>query len=51
MGDRIEVVRALLAAKADVSARNNDGITALMIASNKGQSEMVKLLKQAGAKE
>ena len=46
----VEVVRELLAAKADVNAKNNDGRTALMEAS-KGHDDVVKLLKEAGAIE
>ncbi len=41
----------LLAAKADVNAKNKKGETALMEASKRGHDEVVKLLKQAGAKK
>jgi len=41
-------VRELLAAKADVNAKDKDGDTALMVASKHGNDEMVKLLRQAG---
>jgi len=36
---------------ADVNAENIDGITALMLEVNKGHTDIVNLLKQAGAKE
>ena len=42
-------VKALLAAGADVNAKNNDGVTALMRALQEGNQQMVKLLKEAGA--
>jgi ankyrin repeat protein len=45
------VVRALLAAGADVNAKTNNGVTALMIAYNRSEDEVVQLLKEAGAKE
>src|SRR5262249_17858533 len=44
-----EVVRALLAANADVNAKAVDGTTALMIASKGGQPEVVRALIAAGA--
>jgi len=34
-----------------VSAKDNDGSTALMIAEEAGHTEIVELLKKAGAKE
>jgi ankyrin repeat protein len=43
--------RGLLAAKADVNAKDYIGRTALMLASEAGRDEVVKLLRQAGAKE
>jgi ankyrin repeat protein len=46
----IEAVQELLSAKADVSLNNNNGVTALMEVS-KGYDDVVKLLKEAGAKE
>ena len=46
----IVVVKELLAAKADVNAKNNNGRTTLMEAS-KGHDEVVKLLRGAGAIE
>ena len=45
------MVQALLAAKADVNAKDYIGRTALMLASEAGRDEVVKLLRQAGAKE
>jgi len=42
-------VRALLIAKADVNAKNNEGKTALMLASEGGHDETVRALTQAGA--
>lgn len=47
----IEAVRLLLAAGADVNARSEDGHTALNLAGRRGDSEVVKMLRQAGAKE
>jgi ankyrin repeat protein len=49
-GDR-EEIEALLEAGADVNARANDGLTALMTAERNGQSEIAELLKKAGAQE
>ena len=43
--------QALLAAKADVNAKDYIGRTALMLASEAGRDEVVRLLRQAGAKE
>ncbi len=48
--NRIEVMKALLQAGADVNAKNNDW-TALMVAVKEGYPEAVNLLLQAGAKE
>ena len=48
-GDR-ESVRALIAAGADVNAPTRDGDTALGAAAGNGDTEMVKLLLNAGAK-
>ncbi|MGA3281386.1 MAG: ankyrin repeat domain-containing protein [Smithella sp.] len=45
-----DVVRELLAAKTDVNIKSNDGVTALT-ESSKGYDNIVKLLKEAGAKE
>ncbi len=50
-GDHAEVVQALLAARADVNAKNQKGWTALKIAQVAGHTRMVKLLRQAGGKE
>lgn len=46
-----EVVRALIAAKADVNAEADDDTTALKLASIKKHKEVVRLLKLAGAKK
>ncbi len=46
-----EIVRALLDVGTDVNAKVNDGQTALMRAERNRQSEIVELLKKAGAKE
>ena len=46
-----DFVKALLEAGADVNAKDNDGKTALMLADENGHTEMVELLKKAGAKE
>jgi ankyrin repeat protein len=44
------VIRALLAGKADVNAKAGNGATALMLASKYRHQDVVKLLKEAGAK-
>jgi ankyrin repeat protein len=36
---------------ANVNAKTNKGVTASMIAFNRGEDEIVQLLKEAGAKE
>ena len=46
-----DVVRVLLAAKADVNAKNNDGVTALEFASGQGHADVVQLFKNAGVRE
>ncbi len=46
-----ETVRVLLDAAADVSAKTEIGITALTIATQAGHTEIIELLKKAGAKE
>lgn len=46
-----EVVKALLARDADVSAKSNDNGTALSRAEQGSHAEVVKLLKAAGARE
>ena len=47
----MEVVKSLLAAKADFTIKAKDGKTALWIAKHEGHKEVVKLLEKAGAKE
>jgi Ankyrin repeats (3 copies) len=44
-------VEALLAKGANVNAKDNYGGTALTLAKNAGKTEIVKILKEAGAKE
>ncbi len=44
-------IKALLDKGADVNAKNNNGVTALIWASKKGHTGIVQLLKKAGAKE
>ncbi len=46
-----EVVELLLAHGADVHAKTNNGVTAMRIAFNRNETEIVQLLKNAGAKE
>lgn len=46
-----EKVKSLIAKGADVNAKNEKGAIALMLASNKGHTVRVQLLKNAGAKE
>ncbi len=41
----------LLEAGADVNAKDNDGSTALMTGEEVGHTEIVEMLKKAGAKE
>jgi len=43
------VVQALLVAKADTSAKNDEGQTALAVAALGGRDEVVSLLRQDGA--
>jgi ankyrin repeat protein len=46
-----EIVRALLAKGADVSGKfTQNGKTALMLATEKGFTEVIRLLREAGAK-
>ena len=45
----IDIARALLAHKADVNAADADGVTALMIAAARDNSQMIGLLVQSGA--
>ncbi len=44
-------VQALLAKDADVKAKNNKGHTAMMLAQQEGDKEIIQLLKKAGANE
>lgn len=44
-----DVVKALIAAKADVNAKSNPGYTALMLAADNGKTEIVRILLDAGA--
>ncbi len=44
-----EIVKLLIEAKADLNARNNENVTALMAADSAGNTDMVNLLKDAGA--
>ena len=46
-----EVVKALLRSKADVNARNKYGWTAWMLAVKNGHTELLSILRQAGAVE
>ena len=46
-----EVIKALLAKGAEINVEAKDGETALTLAGRKGRTEIVRLLKQAGAKE
>ena len=46
-----ETVKTLLAAGADVHAKDRDGWTALMFAAVKGHTDIVRVLRQAGARE
>lgn len=46
----LDLVKTLLAANADVNAKAGNGATALYIASQQGHTEVVELLKKAGAK-
>ena len=46
-----DLVKLLLDAGADVSKKSNDGWMALMLAEEDGHTEVVELLKQAGANE
>jgi ankyrin repeat protein len=47
--DNLEVLKALIAAKADVSARDNERCTPLMFAADDNHVEAIKLLLDAGA--
>ena len=46
-----EIAKILIENGADVNAKNNIGETALMWASEREYAEIVKLLKNAGAKK
>jgi uncharacterized protein len=48
---RLDVVRLLLENGADVNAKDNKGQTALTLASKRGHTQTVELLKAHGAKE
>jgi len=48
--EALEVVRLLLEYGADVEAKNSRGETALQEATEKGHDEVVKLLREHGAK-
>jgi ankyrin repeat protein len=48
---KLEVVKLLLKAGADVNYRDLGGRTALDVAVNEGTTEMEKLLRAAGGKE
>ncbi len=49
--NKIEEVKKLIAKGADVNVVDEYGATALYWASYKGHSEIVKMLKEAGAKQ
>ncbi|NIR13822.1 MAG: ankyrin repeat domain-containing protein, partial [Desulfobacterales bacterium] len=44
-----EIVKALVAAGADVNARTTGGVTALFAAESEGHTAVVEILKKAGA--
>ena len=46
-----ELIKALLAKGAKINVKAKDGETALTLAGRKGRTEIVRLLKQAVAKE
>jgi ankyrin repeat protein len=48
---RAEEVQALLEGGADVNAKDDDGQTALTVATQAGHTEIAEMLKKAGAKE
>jgi hypothetical protein len=47
---RTDTVQALLEQGADVNAKDNYGITALIFAEGMGHAEIIRMLKKAGAK-
>jgi ankyrin repeat protein len=49
--DDVENVRVLLNAGADMSIKNNDGLTALGMAIKYDQEDSIKLLRSRGAPE
>ncbi len=49
--DEPAILKMLLNAGANVNARDGEGRTALSVAEHNGSAEVVRLLKEAGAKE
>lgn len=49
--EKAEAIKLFLKWGADANAKDNHGRTALMLASDKGHTEIVKLLKAHGAQE
>jgi ankyrin repeat protein len=45
----LEIVKALLAAGADVNVRTTGGVTALFVAESGGHTAVVEILRKAGA--
>jgi ankyrin repeat protein len=50
-GGNAKVVKFLLAKGADINVKNSKGKTALVIAKDKGKTEIVGMLERAGAKK
>jgi ankyrin repeat protein len=48
---RAEIAAALIASGADVNARDTDGTPALILATRQGQTSVVRLLRDKGARE
>ena len=46
-----EIVRLLIARGSDVDARDRDGVSALQHARRRGQAEVERMLRAAGARE
>ncbi len=46
-----ETVKGLIEADADVNAKDNNGMTALMPAAQAGHTAIVEILKRAGARQ